>query len=250
MAFWMTHLRIADALLRASPSLAAEQTALPFCVGSVAPDSGVELAPFRYDPPKNVTHWHKELPDRLESNLLFYDAYLKRERDPEKRAFYLGYFAHILTDTLFVDGRILPIIEANREVWQRDVWAIKGDWITADYLFAESHPDFFPYRLLCGVKTYENRYLDYFPGDCLEEQVRRVASAFSDPPIERDRPFRYLPPAELDRFIAECTEWLLTLFGKLKIAEFHRGKAKQNEQNELNEMNEMNIAGQTEKTKR
>lgn len=213
MAFWMTHLRIADAMMKAG----LQVPELPFYVGSIAPDSGVEIAPFKYLPSKQTTHWHKKLPVRLESNLLFADAYLKEEPDAEKRAFYLGYLAHILTDTFFVEGLVNPLVDANSERWKSDTYSIKGDWINADFVFAKEHPDFKPYRMLCEVGRYENVFLDYLPDDCLQDQIHRVADTFREPQTEPDRPQRYMSFATLDRFITDAAEAIMKIFSEKQL---------------------------------
>lgn len=204
MAFWITHLRIAEQI----QNMGLQTEELPFYVGSLAPDSGIELAPFQYDPPKAVTHWHKNLPVRLDSNLCFYDRYLKDEKDPAKRAFYLGYFAHILTDTMFFEEVVNPILVSKNT----DSISVKGDWLNADFLFMASHPDFYPYRAICGIEKCENVYLDYLPGNSLEAQIHRVRDTFAFPTPDLDRPMQYLNMSRMDQFVKDCSEKIMQIF--------------------------------------
>ena len=208
MAFWITHLRIADAMIKSGLSVPE----VPFYVGNVAPDSGVEIAPFRYLPPKDVTHWHRNSPVRLESNLLFAEKYLTGETDAIKRVFYLGYLAHILTDTFFVDGLVYPLIDAYTDRWRNQNYTIKGDWINADHVFIKEHSDFRPYRMLCEVDRFENVFLDYLPDNTLEDQVHRVAETFRVPQVEPDRPQQFMSLETIDCFIRDAASEIMKIF--------------------------------------
>lgn len=54
MAGWITHMRIADEVMKRLPGL----DRLCFCMGSIAPDCNVENEDWTaFTPPREVTHW-------------------------------------------------------------------------------------------------------------------------------------------------------------------------------------------------
>ena len=56
MATWVIHLRVADALRNRWQPLQTLPE-LPFVVGNLAPDGGVEVSPHVYVPDSATTHW-------------------------------------------------------------------------------------------------------------------------------------------------------------------------------------------------
>ena len=215
MAAWIMHLRIAEKLC--TPELGVIEA--PFYVGTLAPDCGRMIGDFGYDPPKELTHWHKNLPDRLQSNLLFYEKYCKGEKDPYRRSFYLGYFIHIVVDTFYIDGFVMPVIHANMDQWHRDPWSIKKDWFNYDYTFADTHPDFRPLKGLYGIEKFDNVYLDYFSKDALTERLRQLPGIFARHHGDPDHVNRFITVEMLDNFASECPERireLLTALGEYK----------------------------------
>ena len=100
MAYWMTHLRVAEALLRCLP----EGISLPhYYAGSIAPDCGRtewnEDGTPRYLPGRVVTHWLKK-DEALDRCLIdfegFYNAMMPQAADDEARAFYWGYYLSLI----------------------------------------------------------------------------------------------------------------------------------------------------------
>ncbi len=205
------HLRIAEKLLDMWPDVMEE----PFYVGTLAPDCGRMIGDFGYDPPKELTHWHKNLPDRLQSNLLFYEKYCKNERDPYRRSFYLGYFVHIVVDTFYIDGMVMPIIHGNMEQWHRDPWSIKTDWFNYDYAYADAHPDFRPLKTLYGIKKFDNVYLDYFGKDDFTERLRQLPDIFARHHGDSGHVNRFVSVETLDNFAAECPGKIYSILQEL-----------------------------------
>lgn len=205
------HLRIAEKLLDMWPDVMEE----PFYVGTLAPDCGRMIGDFGYDPPKELTHWHKNLPDRLQSNLLFYEKYCKNERDPYRRSFYLGYFVHIVVDTFYIDGTVMPIIHGNMEQWHRDPWSIKIDWFNYDYAYADAHPDFRPLKVLYGIEKFDNVYLDYFGKDDFTERLRQLPDIFARHHGDSGHVNRFVSVETLDNFAAECPGKIYSILKEL-----------------------------------
>ena len=118
MAYWMTHLRVAEALLRCLP----EGISLPhYYAGSIAPDCGRtewnEDGTPRYLPGRVVTHWLKK-DEALDRCLIdfegFYNAMMPQAADDGARAFYWGYYIHLITDAMWQE-RVLRPRRGNRE---------------------------------------------------------------------------------------------------------------------------------------
>ena len=118
MASWVTHLIIADEILKRIPTLDRRG----FCVGSIAPDCNVENEDWtEFIPPKSVTHWMAGPRKRLSDADRFYEECIEKRRDEigagEECAFLLGYYAHLITDAAF--QKMIREEERVRAVWQR-----------------------------------------------------------------------------------------------------------------------------------
>ena len=73
MANWITHLRIADEVLRHVPEL--DKTG--FCMGSIAPDCNVENEDWTaFTPSREATHWMANEKKRSSDYEAFYRRYL------------------------------------------------------------------------------------------------------------------------------------------------------------------------------
>ena len=108
MATWVLHLRVAEAVKNIL-GLKIDETA--YYVGAIAPDSGRMVDNFTYLPNKDVSHWKREgvtYEQRFEDNGDFYRTYGENELDLFKKSFALGYYVHILTDTVYVRDIIAP----------------------------------------------------------------------------------------------------------------------------------------------
>lgn len=101
MASWVTHLRIADALLLEFPQLHRRG----FCVGNIAPDCNVENEDWTsFTPSREVTHWMQGDRKSGADCQAFYRAYIQNQTAnafDEEYAFLLGYYVHLLTDAAF-----------------------------------------------------------------------------------------------------------------------------------------------------
>ncbi len=99
MASWVTHLWIADEVLKNIPEL----DRVGFCVGSIAPDCNVENADWTaFTPPREMTHFMSGKRKCLADSERFFEEYLagKSYADRQEEAFYWGYYAHLVADAL------------------------------------------------------------------------------------------------------------------------------------------------------
>lgn len=194
MASWVTHLIIADEILKRVPGLDRRG----FCVGSIAPDCNVENEDWTaFTPPKAVTHWmagpRKKLTD---ADRFCEECIIKRQgelRSGEEYAFLLGYYAHLLADAAY--ARMTRDEARVRAAWARirkndalceasagmeENWdSIKTlisrreikrciQWFEAEYL--RDHPDSGYLTELLPLEEFPV-YLDYLPPGCIVRKI-------------------------------------------------------------------------------
>ncbi len=181
MATWVLHLRVAEKI---AETLGIDIDETAYYVGAIAPDSGKMVDNFTYLPPKDVSHWKREgvsYEQRFEDNADFYRRYGENESDVFKKSLYLGYYVHILTDTIYVRDIIHPFIKAHgRDFWRANIDTIRAGWYEIDHRFIARNKDFRPLQIICGVKDFENVYFDYFDHDDITERVLCAAELFSN----------------------------------------------------------------------
>ena len=101
MASWVTHLMLADRVLKQIPSLDRRS----FCVGNIAPDCNVENADWtQFTPPREVTHWMSSSRKVAADCECFYAERIESRALPvfcEEHAFLLGYYTHLIADAAF-----------------------------------------------------------------------------------------------------------------------------------------------------
>lgn len=102
MATWITHLMIADSVLRQLPVLDRRG----FCVGNIAPDCNIENDDWTaFTPPREITHWMRGNRKAASDCNAFCEEYiLNRKADiktAEECSFLLGYYSHLITDAAF-----------------------------------------------------------------------------------------------------------------------------------------------------
>lgn len=218
MASWVTHLMIADSLLAQCPTL--DRTA--FCVGNIAPDCNVENADFTaFTPPRALTHWMQGPRKTLrDADAFRQQQLLPRLSDgisPHERAFWLGYYVHLIADSTYQDmirdeARVKAVWQRIRcsglqnvsaslpETWdgvkallpaaerQRDVQALEAAYLNA-------HPDSGYLTDILPLKAFPD-YADFLPSGAI---VRKIGVMGTRPaPCQAD--FIALTPEEFDGF--------------------------------------------------
>ena len=102
MATWVTHLMIADHVMKQCPELDRHG----FCVGNIAPDCNVENEDWTsFTPSREVTHWmtgQRKVASDCDS---FIKEYIDKCKDniqsQEHYSFLMGYYVHLITDAAF-----------------------------------------------------------------------------------------------------------------------------------------------------
>ena len=223
MASWMIHLRVADKLAPRIENL--DETA--FVVGNIAPDSGVpneDRSGFR--PPKTLTHFKTRPDDRTFIDAKrFREIYLEEKTvngyGPGEFSFFLGYYAHLLTDVLWID-KIIPSLkndfpkeyEDDREKLIREA---KDDWYDLDFLYLEEHPGFRAFSVYENAVGFENVYMDMFDADAFEKRRRYICGFYrGNEHGDLHREYRYLTPGRADIFVNEAAGIILEKIGTLR----------------------------------
>ncbi len=213
MATWVTHLRVAKRILENLSLTKIDETA--FYIGSIAPDSGQMVDNFTYIPPKDVSHWKREdvsYEQRFLDNAEFFKTYCEKESDLTRFSFYLGYYVHILTDTIFVRDVIHPFMrEKGHDFWKANITTIRGGWYEVDFRFVATHKEFKPLELLAQVEEFPNTYLDYFAYNDMTERVKNCVELYSNSKINPDQIFLTITEDSAYNMIGYMTETIIKI---------------------------------------
>ncbi len=192
MAGWITHMRIADEVMKRLPWL--DRTG--FCMGSIAPDCNVENEDWTaFTPPREVTHWMTGKIKLFSDCETFYDQRVQGRdfTDEQERSFYLGYYAHLIADVAYI--HFLRDEERVANMWQR-IHAVPELAAQAEG-FAETYQTikqvFGKARRDAALVAMENAYLYAHP----ETAYLTVLQTVRDFPDYLD----FLPPGALLRKI-------------------------------------------------
>lgn len=192
MATWVTHLMIADRILKHFSEL--DQRG--FCVGNIAPDCNVENEDWSaFTPSREVTHWMQGERKNAADCDAFYKEYIaKRQiRCAEEYAFLMGYYAHLITDASF--QKMIRDEDRVKAVWKRiketeslqeqaagmeetwdnakklipkRVWVGQIHSFEAEYL--QAHPDSGYLTEILPLKAFPD-YMDYLPEGAIVRKI-------------------------------------------------------------------------------
>lgn len=186
MATWVTHLMIADAVLKQFPNLDRRG----FCVGNIAPDCNVENEDWTaFTPSREITHWMQGDRKVASDCEAFWEEYIVKPRESIKTAeeygFLLGYYAHLVTDAAFqamvrdkdrvkaawarlkADEELFRASAGMEENWDsmkklvskrermREIYALEAEYL-------QEHPDSGYLTEILPLKAFPN-YIDYLP---------------------------------------------------------------------------------------
>ena len=211
MATWITHLRIAEKVFKELNNL--DETA--FYIGAIAPDSGRMVDNFTYLPSKDVSHWKREgvsYEQRFDDNAEFYKKYAEDEKDSLLFSFYLGYYVHILTDTMYVRDIIHPYIEKNgKPHWRENIEGIRKGWYEIDFRFLANNKDYRPFELLKKVKPFEKELLPYFEPTDVFERVDFAVNLYENAKIDNTCRFFTHTESDANNMVEYMTEAILVI---------------------------------------
>lgn len=225
MAAWVTHLMIADGVLKKLGQLDRRS----FCVGNIAPDCNIESHDWKtFTPSREVTHWMRGKHKSFEDCEDFYRAMIlpQADSDGEKYSFLLGYYSHLLTDAAFHamlrDGN--RVAAAWHRVLSDEKLREKAAGMTP--CFASIKKCIPPNVRFHGIERIEAEYLrgnpssgylteiltlrefpdhiDYLPHGCIARKVRVMGRLPDDSVLEHDSVA--LSDEEFLAFVRDTTE--------------------------------------------
>lgn len=221
MATWVTHLMIADGVLKQFPELDRRG----FCVGNIAPDCNVENEDWTaFTPSREVTHWMRGERKVASDCDAFREEYILGRRGEintaEEYAFLLGYYAHLITDAAFqamirdedrvktawcrikADDELRRASDGMVENWDsikklvpkrermRRIYAMEAAYL-------RDHPDSGYLTEILPLKDFPD-YIDYLPHGCI---VRKIGVMGYLPESDDTLKFITMSQAEYDTFV-------------------------------------------------
>lgn len=228
MAGWITHMRIADEVLKQLPTL----DRLGFCMGSIAPDCNVENEDWTaFTPSREVTHWMTGTNKLSADYESFYRRYLanKGSLSNQERAFYWGYIAHLMTDISFYrfiydEERVaarwkraccVPELGEQLEEHPQSYESMKrvfgkkrifAGWIAMENEYLYAHPECSYRTVLQTVQTFPS-YLDYLPEGAIPRKIRVMGGVPEKHKGEIEQVF--FTREEMDGYIADACEEII-----------------------------------------
>lgn len=235
MASWVTHLMIADGVLKHFPSLDRRG----FCVGNIAPDCNVENKDWSaFTPPREVTHWMQAERKSAADCHRFCREYIfapgAEARSSEEYAFLLGYYAHLITDAAFQsmtrnsrrlqavwhrirsDAALCAAGAGMAETWDtvkklipkeermRQIHAIEADYL-------RGHPDSGYLTEILPLKDFPD-YIDYLPPGAI---IRKIGIMGILPnPDKLKTPFIAISREEYREFVTDTVKLITDTFVK------------------------------------
>ncbi|NLO48868.1 MAG: zinc dependent phospholipase C family protein [Clostridiales bacterium] len=194
MATWVTHLMIADGVMKRCRNLDRRG----FCVGNIAPDCNVENEDWtHFTPPREITHWMSGKRKVVSDSDSFCKEYILKPKNEiklhEQYSFLLGYYVHLITDAAYQgyirdDKRVKDIwrrIDADENLRVRAMGYPK-DWesikklipknerlhetysMEAEYL--QDNPTSGYLTEILPLKAFPD-YIDYLPHGCIVRKI-------------------------------------------------------------------------------
>lgn len=195
MATWVTHLIIADHVMKQYPELDKQG----FFVGNIAPDCNVENENWTsFIPPREITHWMKGEKKVISDCDSFCKEYIHMRKDTitskKHYSFLLGYYSHLITDAAF--QKYIRDKERVKDTWRRinadenlrlRANGYPEDWdsvkkliptnermheiysMEAEYL--KDNPTSGYFTDILTLKEFPD-YIDYLPHGCIVRKIR------------------------------------------------------------------------------
>lgn len=220
MGTWISHLRIAEAVLARLSNL----DTVAFTYGNLAPDSGIPNADWSaFDPPKQVTHFLAQGQGKGRiRDMEFFSGYLAPQApaDRARYSFLLGYFCHLLSDNLWSRRVVTTSRRAYAELFAADAHAawevIKTDWYGLDQRYVRDTPTSSFWQILMRTPN-PTQHVPFIPLAGLHYQLDYIRTFYSQPGPEwvLDRAFPYLSAATMARYVDEAAADLCAIVARL-----------------------------------
>lgn len=235
MATWVTHIMVADNVLKRIYGLSKHE----FLVGNIAPDCNVENEDWTsFTPSREVTHWMGSSRKVAADCDRFLHKYVekKNEIDLREESFLLGYYAHLIVDAEF--QRYIRDPERVKETWNRikkhpelselstemeETWdsvklLINGKErmkdiysIEKDYL--DTHPESGYLTDIIGLTEFPD-YIDYLPTGAIARKVKVMGYM----PQKEDSQYPYIGMTvdEYKFFVGVATELVVNAINQYR----------------------------------
>ncbi len=208
MATWITHLRIAEGLLKRRPDWDRVQ----FAIGNLGPDCNLPDEKWEtFDPPDTLTHFKiaGEHPYAIH-DLAFYRTHIALKDSPQdalRRVFLLGYFAHLVTDNLWDEVIYQPTKQRYPDQFAADpdfVWEVKRDWYGLDFIYLRDNPDTLFFQTFLDAEI-AMQFLDFLPLSAIQYKLGYIKEFYqrTDERVQAlfERSYEYLSAGEVDDFV-------------------------------------------------
>ena len=225
MATWVTHLMVADEVIKRVPFLRKHE----FYVGNIAPDCNVENEDWTsFTPSREVTHWMGNNRKTASDCDRFLHEYIEKkvDLDEEEESFLLGYYAHLITDAEFQRytrdeervkaswDRIKNHSELSRqaigmdETWDSVKILIKGkermkDIYSLEKEYLDAHPKSGYITDIICLEEFPD-YIDYLPKGAIVRKVK-VMGYMPEKEISQ-YPYIGMTKEEYGYFVKRATE--------------------------------------------
>lgn len=210
MATWIVHLTLAERLLKRFPELDAGA----FLIGNIAPDSGIPDENWEnFSPPPAVTHFKGTGDKTRITDLVFYRRYLPCPDQPQRHAFRLGYFIHLVTDILWAREIYYPTREKFARQFQSEpnfIWKVKRDWYGIDFEVLKDDPQSIFWTQFRHLR-YGMDDFDFLPPEAIQRNVDYIQTFYQssdEDATHSGRPNLYLSTAEWLDFIERTSRRL------------------------------------------
>jgi|LGOV01.1.fsa_nt_gb hypothetical protein len=221
MATWITHLRIAENLLKTY-----NYDRKNFVLGNIGPDSGLPNEErTKFIPSKEVTHFlvDRSLSDhpytRI-SSVKFYKEHVTHTHDEEKKAYVLGYYAHLITDVSWsmLQHQLKTSNKAYATQLEADpsfIWEVKKDWYALDFKYLKQHSN----SIYDEFKAYPyvEDHFEFFPPNSLTVQMKYIQDFYSKMENSPQYSGDYLSEEDMNSFVDNTSEYLIQLFKHQKL---------------------------------
>jgi hypothetical protein len=229
MGTWISHLRVAENLLKHFP----EVEEVTFTFGNLSPDSGIPDEDWTvFDPPKEVTHFlHKDEAEHSIQDLVYYQQYLANidpEDDIPLYSFRLGYFFHLICDMLWAKRIVAATQRQFKDLFEQDqkeaVSLVKGDWYGLDQLYVRDHPEHIFWRVIMSNSNPPS-YLPFVKEQALHYQYDYIRKFYSEPDDLwlLSLPYHYLNEVTMTPTVNDSIEAILIIHQEVKKLESLHG---------------------------
>lgn len=203
MATWVTHFRIAEALMETGVPVSK----VDFLVGNIGPDCGIvdeegSSSTFQRIS-KSVTHFKDERGIQPE---LFREQYELMDIDLTSSvgSYYWGYYCHLITDVEWIK---LTRAKQEEQIHEAVKGLVKRDWYWLDFKYLKLHGDHVFWTVVQHIQQYPE-YLPFFPEGQTFKQIENIIHFYCNTEVPIEYEPVYMKEAEVDKFVLETADKL------------------------------------------